>query len=73
MAAVGEVLQALAAPGLLREHDSVAASWQLLKMCFGSFHVLLRLHLIEQVSRDELDAHLRLVVEGFVALYGMRL
>ncbi|MGB5734334.1 MAG: TetR/AcrR family transcriptional regulator [Thiohalocapsa sp.] len=70
VAAVANALQALVARGLLREHDSVAGAWRLLNMCFGSFHVRLLLNLIEQVPREELDAHLRLVVEDFIALYG---
>ncbi|WP_296898273.1 TetR/AcrR family transcriptional regulator [Thiohalocapsa sp.] len=64
------VLTELVRRGLLRPHDTDAAAWQLLNLCFGSFHVRLLLHLIDSVPPAELDAHLKSAIADFVRLHG---
>jgi TetR/AcrR family transcriptional regulator, mexJK operon transcriptional repressor len=67
---VVSVLDALVQQGLLRPHDTEQAAWQLINLCFGSFHVRLLLHLIDAVPPDVLDAHIDCAVTDFIRLHG---
>lgn len=68
--AVSLLLQRLVDRGELRAHDTLYASWQLLNMAFGHFHIQLQFNLIDHVPERELDEHLRRVVDDFLILYG---
>ncbi len=68
--AVGAFLDDLVRRGELAIPDVDYAAWQLANMAFGKFHMQLQFGLIDHVPDDELDAHLRRVVEDFVRLYG---
>jgi TetR/AcrR family transcriptional regulator, mexJK operon transcriptional repressor len=67
---VAAVLALLVEQGRLRPHDTGEAAWQLMNLCFGSFHVRLLLHLIDEVPADALDRHLVSAVDDFVRLHG---
>ncbi|WP_295880981.1 TetR/AcrR family transcriptional regulator [uncultured Thiohalocapsa sp.] len=67
---VATALEELVRRGLLRRHDTRAAAWQLLNLCFGSFQLRLLLNLIDGVPEAELAAHLASAVDDFVRLHG---
>jgi len=68
-AMVVRLLEELARRGDLRVDDVDAAAWQLINLSFGTFRMRLMLNLIDRVSEDELDAHLRRTVDDFLRLY----
>ena len=67
--AVAAVLAALVERGELGIDDLEYAAWQLANMALGSFRLRLELGVLERVPEDELEAHLRRVVEDFLVLY----
>ncbi|MEM7408093.1 MAG: TetR/AcrR family transcriptional regulator [Pseudomonadota bacterium] len=68
-AAVGALLEQRVAAGELRPLDVNYAAWQLLNMAFGRYHMQLQFGLIKSVPKADLHAHLRHVVQDFLAIY----
>lgn len=69
--AVGHFLELMVEDGELKVPDIEYASWLLPNMAYGKFQVRLQFGLIDGVPEDELDAHLRRVVDYFLRLYGV--
>jgi TetR/AcrR family transcriptional repressor of mexJK operon len=67
--AVGAFLERLALRGDLDIPDITYASWLLPNMAFGKFQIQLQFGLIDRVPEEELDHHLRRVVDDFLVLF----
>ncbi|HCS91887.1 MAG: TetR/AcrR family transcriptional regulator [Thiohalocapsa sp. PB-PSB1] len=67
--AIAQVLDQLVAAGQLRPHDIDHASWELMNMSAGSFHLRLLFGLLETIETTELEAHLARIVDDFLAIY----
>ena len=68
--AVGQCLARMVDNGGLQIQDIEYASWLLLNMAFGAFHIRLQFGLIDRVADCELEAHLQRVVDDFLRLFG---